>query len=471
MIHPVILSGGSGTRLWPLSREQHPKQLIRLLEGRSLLQATVERAAALEGVAPPIIICNASHRFLVAEQIRELGLEPGRIILEPEGRNTAPAVAAAAVAAMADEEDPLLLVMPADHLIEDRDRLLEAFRAGAQLASQGHLVTFGVQPTAPETGYGYIQAGEPIGDAGGRVVSRFVEKPDRSTAETYLASGDYLWNAGMFMFTASSYLEALGQEHAEMVNCATQAVERAEQDLDFLRLDEASFSASPSDSIDYAVMETTDQGAVVPLDLAWNDVGSWPALAEILEVDEHGNTLYGDVVLADSGGNTVYARHRLVGLVGMRDHVVVETADAVMVAPKSAAQDVKKLVAELRERGRSEAELHREVHRPWGSFEGLDSGPGYQVKRLVVKPGQRLSLQLHHHRAEHWVVVRGTARVTLGDDVFDLTANQSTYIPVETRHRLENPGDQPLEVIEVQSGDYLGEDDIVRFSDDFGRDS
>jgi len=465
MLQCVILSGGSGTRLWPLSRELFPKQLINLQGGdETLLQATLTRTEGLPGLLPPAIVCNENHRFLVAEQVRALGVSGAKVILEPCARNTAPAIALAALAA---DPEALLLVLPADHVIQDKAAFQTAVATAIAMAEQGKLVTFGVVPSAPETGYGYIRCGKSLGQA--FHIDRFIEKPDRTTAEGFLTSGGYLWNSGMFLFKASRYLEELAKHAPAILESAREAVSAAKSDLDFLRVDAAAFAKCPSDSIDYAVMEKTDSAAVVPLDAGWSDVGSWSSLHDALDRDASGNALRGDVLTVDTEGSFVLAESRLVATVGLKDHVVVETKDAVLVAPKDRVQDVKKLVEKIKQDGRSEHQLHREVHRPWGSYDSIENGARYQVKRLSVKPGASMSLQLHHHRAEHWIVVAGTARITRGDEVFMLEENQSTYIPLGVKHRIENPGKIPLHIIEVQSGSYLGEDDIVRFEDRYGR--
>lgn len=465
-ITPVILSGGSGTRLWPLSRELYPKQLLPLVGKSTMLQATVQRLDGLEA-APPVVVCNESHRFLVAEQLRQIGQTAQAIVLEPAGRNTAPAIALAAQAAVAADPDALLLVLPADHVI----RKVPAFQAAVQralpAAQAGRLVTFGIVPDAPETGYGYIRRGAAEGDVSR--IAQFVEKPDEARARDFLASGEYYWNSGMFLFKASRYLEELARYAPDIAQAAAAAGKAATPDLDFLRIDKAAFEACRSESIDYAVMEKTADAVVVPLDAGWSDVGSWSALADASDQDALGNVTHGDVILDDCAGSLFHAESRLVTAVGLRDHVVVETKDAVMVAPKDRVQDVKKLVAKLKAEGRYEHSLHREVARPWGSYDSIDQGDRFQVKRLMVKPGAVLSLQLHHHRAEHWIVVAGTAEITCGDKVFLLEENQSTYIPLGVKHRIRNPGKIPLHIIEVQSGTYLGEDDIVRFEDNYGR--
>jgi mannose-1-phosphate guanylyltransferase/mannose-6-phosphate isomerase len=466
---PVILSGGAGTRLWPLSRELYPKQLLRLVAERTMLQETVARTEGLPELAPPIVVCNENHRFMVAEQLRELGTAPQAIVLEPQGRNTAPAAAIAALLVSGGADaDPVLLVLPADHVITDVPAFQAAVAGGRVAAEAGSLVTFGVVPDRAETGYGYIRRGAGPGPA--FTVAKFVEKPDTATARGYVESGEYYWNSGMFMFRASAYLAELGRYAPVMLATCRAALAAAGRDLDFLRLPAQEFASCPSDSIDYAVMEKTDRAVVVPLAAGWSDVGSWAALADALPRDGEGNVTAGDVLTEDSSGCYLHSTSRLVAAVGLRDHVVVETKDAVLVAPRDRVQDVKELVAELKARGRYETSLHREVYRPWGSYDSIDSGDRFQVKRLIVKPGATLSLQLHHHRAEHWVVVTGTAKVTRGDEVFTLSENESTYIPIGARHRIENPGKIPLHIIEVQSGTYLGEDDIVRFEDRYGRD-
>jgi len=466
---PVILSGGAGTRLWPLSRELYPKQLLRLVAERTMLQETVARTEGLPELAPPIVVCNENHRFMVAEQLRELGTAPQAIVLEPQGRNTAPAAAIAALLVSGGADaDPVLLVLPADHVITDVPAFQAAVAGGRVAAESGSLVTFGVVPDRAETGYGYIRRGAGPGPA--FTVAKFVEKPDTATARGYVESGEYYWNSGMFMFRASAYLAELGRYAPVMLATCRAALAAAGRDLDFLRLPAQEFASCPSDSIDYAVMEKTDRAVVVPLAAGWSDVGSWAALADALPRDGEGNVTAGDVLTEDSSGCYLHSTSRLVAAVGLRDHVVVETKDAVLVAPRDRVQDVKELVAELKARGRYETSLHREVYRPWGSYDSIDSGDRFQVKRLIVKPGATLSLQLHHHRAEHWVVVTGTAKVTRGDEVFTLSENESTYIPIGARHRIENPGKIPLHIIEVQSGTYLGEDDIVRFEDRYGRD-
>jgi len=472
MLVPVILSGGAGTRLWPLSRELHPKQLLALVGERTMLQQTVLRLDGL-GAASPVVVCNEAHRFLVAEQLRQLGVEPKATLLEPFGRNTAPAIALAAHAALnafsggEDAEDPVLLVLPADHVIRDVPAFQRAIRTALPAAEQGRLVTLGVIPRSPETGYGYIRRGE--AEDGVFRVAQFVEKPTLERAQAFLQSGEYYWNSGMFMFRARRYLDELERHAPKIAQVCRETFESARRDLDFTRIDARIFERCPSDSIDYAVMEKTSDAVVVPLDAGWSDVGSWSALHEASDPDGHGNVTHGDVLVEDTSGCYLYSESRLVAAVGLRDHVVVETKDAVLVAPRDRVQDVRKLVSRLKELGRYEHSLHREVFRPWGSYDSIDSGPRFQVKSLKVKPGASMSLQLHHHRAEHWVVVSGTARITRGDEVFLLEENQSTYIPIGVKHRIENPGKIPLHIVEVQSGSYLGEDDIVRFEDRYGR--
>ena len=469
MLIPVILSGGSGTRLWPLSRELYPKQFLPLVGAQTMLQDTVSRLEGL-GAAGPIVICVEHHRFIVAEQLRQRDVTPTSIVLEPVGRNTAPAVAIAALSVTQgrpEGEDPVLLVMPADHLLKDVAAFHAAVRQGLAAAAAGKLVTFGVVPGKAETGYGYIRRAQGAGPV--YPIAEFVEKPNATRAAEYVASGDYLWNSGMFLFRARRYLEELGRVAPEMLECCRAALAASQGDLDFIRLGRAEFARCPSDSIDYAVMEKTRDAVVVPLDAGWSDVGSWSALHESLPADAAGNVTRGDVIAEDSTGCYLYSTDRLVATVGLTNHVVVETKDAVLVAPRDRVQDVKNLVGRLKALGRPETGSHREVFRPWGSYDSVDNGERFQVKRLTVKPGAQLSLQMHHHRAEHWIVVSGTARITCNDKVFLLSENESTYIPVGATHRIENPGKVALHVIEVQSGSYLGEDDIVRFEDTYGR--
>ena len=468
-IYPVILSGGSGTRLWPLSRAVLPKQLLPLVTDKSMLQDTVLRLHGRAQIQAPLIVCGNEHRFLVAEQLREIGVTPLGILLEPVGRNTAPAVAAAAHYLRAVDPEAVTLVLPADHVIENVDAFEAAVQQALAQVGANALATFGIVPTAPETGYGYIKSGAASGTANCFQVERFVEKPDRATAEGFVAAGNYFWNSGMFLFRADSYLNELQQFQPEMARAAGEAVSKGFRDLDFCRLDEAAFTACPSDSIDYAVMEHTRHAIVVPADIGWSDVGSWSALWEVQPRDERGNAARGDVYLDNVSNSLVRAEGRIVALVGVQDLVVVETADAVLVAHKDQVQRVKQVVDHLKSQGRTEHVHHTKVYRPWGCYEGIDMGQRFQVKRITVNPGGKLSLQMHHHRAEHWVVVSGTARVTCGDKVSLLTENESTYIPIGMNHRLENPGKVPLHLIEVQSGSYLGEDDIVRFEDVYSR--
>lgn len=463
-IQPVILSGGSGTRLWPLSREAYPKQFLPLASEQTMLQATWQRVAPI-AARGPLVIANEEHRFVAAEQLQQVGAKPAAIILEPIGRNTAPAIAVAALEATRDGADALLLVLPSDHVITNEAAFRSAVQAAAAEAEAGKLVTFGIVPTGPETGYGYIKAAD---GQGVRAVERFVEKPDLDTATGYVASGQYYWNSGMFLFKASRYLQELERLQPAMLLACRQAWQAARRDADFTRLDKDAFTAVPSDSIDYAVMEKTADAVVIPLDAGWNDVGSWTALRDVSQQDGDGNAHQGDVIAIDCRNTYAYAQ-RLVALVGLDDVVVVETDDAVLVGKADRMQDVKTVVAQLKAEGRSEATWHRKVYRPWGAYDSIDNGERFQVKRITVKPGGTLSLQMHHHRAEHWIVVSGTAEVTRGDEVILLSENQSTYIPLGVTHRLRNPGKLPLELIEVQSGSYLGEDDIVRFEDTYGR--
>jgi len=468
MILPVILSGGAGTRLWPLSRELYPKQLLPLGSDKTMLQETVRRLDGVAGVENPLIVCNEAHRFMVAEQIRQLDKVAEAIILEPCGRNTAPAVAIAAFYALKMEIDPILLILPADHLIQDVAQFHQAIHVGEKQAQQGALVTFGIVPEKAETGYGYIRA-EREDDFSVSAVAEFVEKPDLETAQKYLAAGNYYWNSGMFMFKASRYLEELQQFQPDMFSACEDAFTGMTSDLDFQRLNSSKFALCPSNSIDYAVMEKTDRAVVIPLAAGWNDIGSWSALWDVHPHDADGNVLVGDVLTEKATNCYLHASHRLIAAVGVKDLVVVETADAVLVAQRNQVQNVKGIVEQLKQMDRNEALLHRRVNRPWGAYEGVDVGERFQVKRITVHPGASLSLQKHHHRAEHWIVVKGTAKVTCGEKQMVLSENQSTYIPLGEIHRLENPGRIPLEIIEVQSGSYLGEDDIVRLEDNYGR--
>ena len=493
VVQPVILSGGSGTRLWPLSREYYPKQLLALTSDLTLLQETVLRLHKVENsneapekqldITQPIIICNEEHRFLVAEQLRQLNESATSIILEPMGRNTAPALTLAAIDNHSKGQDPVLLVMPADHVILDKAAFHNAVAKGAELASKGYLVTFGIVPTRPETGYGYIKEGAAI-DCGGLAedcaykIDCFVEKPDKSTAKSYVKSKEYLWNSGMFMMKASCWIDAIKEHQHDIFSACHKAYDQGSLDGDFYRVDRSLFESCPDDSIDYAVMEKITakntqskiHSCVIPLDVGWSDVGEWSAIWDVSARNEQGNVLKGQIYTHNTKNSLMISENRLVSVVGMEDVIVIESSDAVMVVHKSCAQDVKHIVNQMKKEQRPELKNHRRVPRPWGTYEGIDVGDRFQVKRIVVNPGETLSLQKHHHRAEHWIVVKGTANVTCGDKTFLLTENQSTYIPIGETHRLENPGIMPLELIEVQSGAYLGEDDIVRFEDLYGRD-
>ncbi|MDF1582442.1 MAG: mannose-1-phosphate guanylyltransferase/mannose-6-phosphate isomerase [Methyloprofundus sp.] len=463
---PVILSGGSGTRLWPLSRGIYPKQFLPLVSDKTMVQETVLRLKGIEGLLAPIAVCNEEHRFMMAEQLWEIDVHPECIILEPVGKNTAPAVTMAALAAK--NPDDILLVLPADHVIANVPAFQEAVIKAGQLAQQGFLVTFGIVPTAAETGYGYIRrSDEKIADA--FKVAEFIEKPNAVVAQAYVDSGEYYWNSGMFAFKAGRYLEELERFAPDMLTACRAAFFAAKVDVDFVRLDKELFAQCPSDSIDYAVMEQTDKAVVIPLDANWNDVGSWSALWDVRAKDSRGNALSGDVLALDTENSFIHSENKLVAVIGVKDLVIVETDDAVMVAPKERVQEVKAIVAALKKQQRCEADLHRKVYRPWGHYDSVDNGERHKTKRIVVKPGAKLSVQKHHHRAEHWVVVKGTALVTKGDETMLLSENESTYIPLGVIHRLENPGVIPLEMVEVQSGSYLGEDDIVRFEDKYGR--
>ena len=467
--YPVVLTGGAGSRLWPVSREFYPKPLLPILGDRTLLQDTCVRLDGLAGVRAPLLVCNEEHRFLVAEQLRELGKQPEAIMLEPQGRNTAPALTIAALYLVDRDADAVMVVMPADHVIPDAATFTATVEQAGSLAAAGHLVTFGVVADKPETGYGYIRRGDDIEGSGGFRVDRFVEKPDAETAQAYLDAGGYFWNSGIFVLRADRWLEEIGKFRPDILAACSKAMADCTRDSDFVRVNKQAFLSTPLDSIDYAVMEKTDKAAVVPMNTSWSDVGSWSSIWEVSQQDGQGNVARGDVLTHDTTNSLFMAGDRCIAAVGLDNIVVIETSDAVLVADKSKCQDVKVIVGKLKETNREEHLFHRRVYRPWGDYEGIDAGGRYQVKRLRVKPGEKLSLQMHHHRAEHWVVVSGTARVTRGDDVFILSENESTYIPLGTTHRLENPGSIPLEIIEVQSGSYLGEDDIVRFEDLYNR--
>lgn len=469
-IHPVVLSGGSGTRLWPMSREAYPKQLLPLVSELSLLQETARRVAEPTLFHAPLFVCNEEHRFIVAEQLRQIDIAPRGIVLEPVGRNTAPAVCVAALLLAADDPEALMLVLPSDHVIADARLFHDACRIAAAAAARGALVTFGITPDRPETGYGYIRRGEGLANVEGAYrVAEFVEKPNAATARQFLAGGKHAWNSGMFLFPASLVIDEMERFEPEMVSRCRDAVAGLAKDLDFLRLARDPFAAAPSKSIDYALMEKTDRAAVVPAELGWNDVGSWSALWDIGKKDDAGNVVMGDVTLLDATNSYVRSEDRLVAAIGIKDLIVIATDDVVLVVPRERAQDVKAMVDKLRAGNRTEPAFHPRVYRPWGYYQTVHDGDRFQVKRITVKPGAQLSLQMHHHRAEHWIVVNGTARVTCGEKTFLLTENESTYIPMFTKHRLENPGKVALNLIEVQSGGYLGEDDIVRFDDQYGR--
>jgi len=466
-IIPVILSGGSGTRLWPLSREHYPKQLLALAGNQTLLQETAGRVNGLEHCMSPVIVCNEDHRFLVAEQLRQINCTPSAILLEPQGRNTAPALTLAAM--FVPDPDDIMLVMPADHVIRDHEAFLAAVRCGDQAARNGRMVTFGIVPDRAETGYGYIKKGKQDNDSAVYVVDRFVEKPDAQNAQRYCQSGDYLWNSGIFMMSAALWLNEIRRFRPDIHQAVEAAAKTASRDLDFTRVSGQDFERCPGESIDYAVMEKSENVVVVPLEAGWSDIGAWSAYWEITPHDPQGNAVHGDVLIKDCSNSLVLSQDRFVAALGLHDLVVVDTSDALLVAHRDSAQKVKDIVATLKKQKRSEHLMHRKVYRPWGHYEGVDAGERFQVKRITVNPGAALSLQMHHHRAEHWIVVKGTARVTRGEEVFVVSENQSTFIPLGVRHRLENPGTISLEIIEVQSGSYLGEDDIVRFEDRYHR--
>ena len=466
MILPVILAGGTGSRLWPLSRDLMPKQFLKLDGETTMLQATVQRLRGLDTL-PPLVICNEEHRFIAAEQLRQINQLDHNIILEPAGRNTAPAIALAAMTAVKKGQDPLLLVLAADHIIAETEAFCQVVAQASEFAAAESLVTFGIVATGPETGYGYIKRGAE--QSGAYSVQQFVEKPDLTTAKHYVSSGEYYWNSGMFIFKASVYLSELKKHRPDIFAACELAMAEVDPDLDFIRVNKDAFLACPDDSIDYAVMEKTTKAVVVPLNAGWSDVGSWSSLWDVTAKDENHNVLKGDVLTVSSKNNYVFAETSLVATVGLENIVVVQTKDAVLVAAKDKVQDVKAIVQQLKGAGRTEHKIHREVYRPWGKYDSIDNGERYQVKRITVKPGEKLSIQMHHHRAEHWIVVSGTANVTVDGKDTLLSENQSVYIPLGAIHALENPGKIPLELIEVQSGSYLGEDDIVRFSDRYGR--
>ncbi len=467
-IIPVILSGGSGTRLWPLSRKMYPKQFINLHAELTMLQETVTRLDGLD-LDHPIVVCNEEHRFIVAEQLRQIDIESPVIILEPEGKNTAPAIALAAqYCQQQGKQDSMLLVLAADHIILDQQAFHQSIEKAVAVASKGALVTFGIVPDKAEAGYGYIRY-QPLPSAQVFEVTEFVEKPDAQTAQSYLESGEYLWNSGMFLFMSGQYLSELSVHQPEIAHCVQLAMQNLSSDLDFVRIDAEAFAKCPSDSIDYAVMEKTDRAMVVPLDAGWNDIGSWSSLWQVNDKDESGNSVHGDVMLVDSSNNLAMSESRLLAAVGVDDLIMVETKDAILVAHQDKSQQVKEIVDQLKLQQREESNFHRVVYRPWGCFDSIEEGERFKVKRISVKPGAKLSLQMHHHRAEHWIVVSGTARVQRGDEEMILTENESTYIHVGQTHSLENPGQLPLELIEIQTGSYLGEDDIVRFEDKYGR--
>jgi len=475
MITSVILAGGSGTRLWPLSRELYPKQLINLVNEYTMLQNTLTRLEGVANKGAPIIICNEEHRFMVAEQVRQIGTQNPTIILEPVGRNTAPAVAVAAIHAFQSDPDAILMVMPADHHIENSEAFAAAVNTAAKIASDKVMITFGIVPESPETGYGYIKAGKNysaddiLDKSEAFLIDSFVEKPDLGTAKKYVESGEYYWNSGMFMFRAATYLEELSKFAPEMVEQCKTAVKNGKADLDFFRVDVEAFRTCPSDSIDYAVMEKTDCGVMIPLKAGWNDLGSWQSLWQTGKKDCNMNVLHGDTLLHDVKNSYIHASERMVAAIGLENHIIIETSDAILVSPMDRSQDIKHLVSKLKSSERSEAKIHRKVYRPWGAYESIDFASRFQVKRITVKPGGILSLQKHYHRSEHWIVVSGTALVTKDNESFLLKEDESTYLPLGVTHRLENPGKIPLELIEVQTGPYLGEDDIARFEDVYGR--
>lgn len=468
-INPVILSGGSGTRLWPLSRAGYPKQFLPLFDDFSLFQTTLKRLKAIKEVASALIVSNEAHRFIIAEQARNLKINLSGIILEPTPRNTAPAIALAALKLIKEgKSDDLILALPSDHIFSDEKAFHAAVNLAKVAASESKLVTFGIKPNKPETGYGYIQVNEALPN-GSHQIKKFVEKPDLKTAESYIKDGHFFWNSGMFLFKASVFIDELKKFNPAIVDACQKSIDHAKPDLDFYRVDKEAFELSPSDSIDYAVMEKTSNAVMVPLDAGWNDVGAWPAVWELQAKDSNGNAGHGDYLTEASSNNYVHAEHRLVTLLGVEDLIVIETSDAIMVAHKDKSQDVKKIVDALNKQKRTEGVAHRKIYRPWGSYDSIDVGERFQVKRITVKPGEKLSLQMHHHRTEHWVVVSGTAKVKIGEKSQLVAENESVYIPIATVHSLENPGKVNLELIEIQTGSYLGEDDIVRFDDKYGR--
>ncbi len=468
---PIILSGGSGTRLWPLSRELYPKQFLPLHSDKTLFQETLSRLKKLnldDHIADPIIVCNEEHRFIVAENIKAIGYKAQNIILEPAGRNTAPAIAAAALIAMQSNDDPILMVLPADHIIENIDAFTSATKTAQELAEKGHMVTFGIKPTYAHTGYGYIEAGNPI-EENANEISQFKEKPDKATAEEFIKSGRYLWNSGMFFFKASIYLAELEKHQPDLLKHAKASVENSKNDMDFNRLNKDDFELCPNIAIDYAVMEHTENGAVVGLDANWNDIGSWDSVWEVSEKDENNNLYKGDIIAHNSKNNYIYSKEKLITTLGVENLIIIDTQDALLVADKNSVQDIKLIVNKLKQDNRSEAIHHKTVYRPWGHYTSISKGERHQTKRISVKTGAKLSLQKHHHRSEHWIVVRGTAKVTKGDETFLLSENESVYLPIGVVHALENPGKIDLEIIEVQTGTYLGEDDIIRLEDLYGR--
>lgn len=475
MIVPVVMSGGVGARLWPLSREHFPKQLMPLTGGKySLFQETIIRLSDISEIRPPIVVCNESHRFMIAAQMQAIKTDYEAIILEPVGRNTCPAIAVAALEAVKGGDDPVLLVMPADHLIRDSKLFASAVEMGAEFALAGKIITFGIFPDRPETGYGYIRKGEGLRtgqgiENGAFLVSEFAEKPDLERAAFYVESGEYFWNSGIFMFKPSVFLQELERFAPAILDACRDSFEKARRDLDFIRLEEKSFTSCPANSIDYAVLEKTPHAVVIPVDVGWSDVGSWLSLHEVCAKDECGNVIRGDVVAEDAHNCYIHSENRLVAALGIENQIIIETKDAVLVSSIERSQDVKLIVNRLKDEKRDEALTHLRAYRPWGSFENIDKGNRFKVKRITVNPGAALSLQMHYHRAEHWIVVKGTARIVRGDEVFLLNEDQSAYIPFGTNHRLENPGKIPLELIEVQTGSYLGEDDIFRFDDHYGR--